>query len=79
VLDATGNETRIGYDAAVCLELFEPWVVEVYNSTTGVPSSMKLVGPGSRVEDVKQGEKRIGQVDMTGVNPQLNSSRLANV
>lgn len=39
VLDANGTEMRIGYDAAVCLELYEPYIVETYNSTTGVPSS----------------------------------------
>ncbi|KAK0191544.1 hypothetical protein F5146DRAFT_605122 [Armillaria mellea] len=38
VLDANGTKTRIGYDPAVCLELHELYIVETYNSTTGLPS-----------------------------------------
>ncbi|KAG6913002.1 hypothetical protein DXG01_010480, partial [Tephrocybe rancida] len=38
-----GNPTWIGYDAAICVELFKPWIVEVYNSATGQPSTMRIV------------------------------------
>lgn len=65
VLDANGTETRIGYDAAVCLELYEPYVVETYNSTTGLPLSE---------------EKRTGKaVTGSNVKRQLNSTRLQDV
>ena len=43
VPDANGVETRIGYDAAVCVEKYEPWVTEVYNSTVGSPTTLRIV------------------------------------
>ena len=45
VLNANGVETQIGYDAAVCLEVYEPWIVEIFNGTAVPPSSVRLLGP----------------------------------
>ncbi|KAK0191490.1 hypothetical protein F5146DRAFT_1048998 [Armillaria mellea] len=77
VLDANGTETRIGYDAAVCLELYEPYIVETYNSTTGLPSSTGVISQNKEITDSSaQGapeEKR------TGKARQLNSTRLQDV
>ncbi|KAK0231351.1 hypothetical protein IW262DRAFT_1262876 [Armillaria fumosa] len=84
VLDANGTETRIGYDAAVCLELYEPYIVETYNSTTGLPSSTDVISQNKEITDSSaQGapeEKRTGKA-VTGPNVkrQLNSTRLQDV
>lgn len=44
--DANGAETRIGYDAAVCMEKYEPWIVEAYNTSVGSPTILRIVGRG---------------------------------
>ena len=63
VPDGNGTATFIGYDAAVCLELYEPWVLEVYNSPVGFPSSMRIVDKAAEIKDMnteKLKEKRSG-------------------
>lgn len=64
------NGTRIGYDAAVCLELFEPYVVEVYNSTVGAPVSVIIVSKGKSVEDAPSQQ---------GVSDELKGDRIEDV
>ncbi|KAF8890375.1 hypothetical protein BD779DRAFT_1610820 [Infundibulicybe gibba] len=39
--DDTGQQTPIGYDSAICLELYEPWILETFNQTTGLPTSIE--------------------------------------
>jgi len=39
--------TRIGYDAAVCVQRWDPWIVETSNATTSSPSVVGIVGKGS--------------------------------
>lgn len=43
----------IGYDVGVCVEVFEPWVVETYNGTasTSTPRTNGIVAPGSKIHD----------------------------
>ncbi|KAG6853509.1 hypothetical protein C0991_003704 [Blastosporella zonata] len=83
--DAQGNPTWIGYDAAVCVELFEPWIVEVYNSTVGQPTTMRIVEPGNQVRSVNSSaieEELVGlplAVTDPAANQQLNSSNLVDV
>ena len=72
----TGNPTYIGYDAVVCLQLFEPWVVEMYNSTTG-PSTFRITGKAAGI-DTEKGGRLIGE-RVEGVSRELNSSLLWNV
>lgn len=83
VPDNNGAPTFVGHDAAVCLELFEPWIVEVYNSTTGFPRSLELIGPGSEILDVntqRLTERRIRPpLADPNLTRQLNSSKMANV
>ncbi|KAK0237139.1 hypothetical protein EDD85DRAFT_771192 [Armillaria nabsnona] len=76
VLDKNGRETWIGYDAAVCLELYEPYIVETYNSTTGVPSSTGIISQDKEITDSSD-EKRTGNT-VTGstIKRQLNSTEL---
>ncbi|KAG6816866.1 hypothetical protein H0H87_002187 [Tephrocybe sp. NHM501043] len=85
--DAQGNSTWIGYDAAICVELFEPWIVEVYNSTIGQPITMRIVEPGNEVRsketaDLDDSEKLVGlplSVTDSDASRRLNSSKLADV
>ncbi|KAK7061328.1 hypothetical protein R3P38DRAFT_3489065, partial [Favolaschia claudopus] len=51
VPDVTGQTTFIAQDAAVCLELYEPWVVETYNNSIGVPTSLQIVNKGNTIVD----------------------------
>ena len=45
--DSNGVETSIGYDAAVCVQKYEPWIIEAYNTSTGFPSALRMVGKGN--------------------------------
>jgi len=36
-------ESRIGYDAAVCVQKYEPWIVEAYNTSITSPSTLRIV------------------------------------
>lgn len=87
VPDKDGNPTYIGYDACVCLELYEPWVLDVYNSTVGVPTSLRIVDAGAALRDMSNAflkERRKGpplnDKDWDGpVGRALNSSLMRNV
>ena len=47
--DANGVTTRIGYDAAVCVQMYEPWIIETYNTSIGIPSVLRIVEKGTGV------------------------------
>lgn len=50
-------EERLGIDAAICIETFEPWVVEVFNSTAGgLPVTRRIVKRGRSVLDGEESE-----------------------
>ncbi|KAJ6567347.1 hypothetical protein DFH09DRAFT_457648 [Mycena vulgaris] len=51
VPDVNGQNTFIGLDAAVCLELYEPWVLETYNNSIGVPTTARIVNKGNTIVD----------------------------
>ncbi|KIY63410.1 hypothetical protein CYLTODRAFT_432999 [Cylindrobasidium torrendii FP15055 ss-10] len=80
--DVDGNPTHIGYDAAVCLELFEPWVVETYNATLGPPTTMGIVSKGATIVDSPSLDKdakehRKGDsLDKSSVKTKLNVTGL---
>ena len=38
---------EVGYDAAVCVQKYEPWIVEVYNTPFAPPSILRIVEKGS--------------------------------
>jgi hypothetical protein len=62
--DRDGFATYIGYDTAVCLELYEPWVLEVYNSTVSPPSSLRIIDKAAEAKDMnteQMKEKRSGK------------------
>jgi len=39
--------SRMGYDAVVCVQKYEPWVVETYNTSIGSVSALRIVGGGN--------------------------------
>jgi len=52
-LDANRVETRIGYDAAICVERFEPCIIEAYNTSVGLPAwiILRVVDKGYSVTE----------------------------
>ena len=40
------SKINTGYDAAVCVQKYEPWIVEAYNTTFASPSVLRLVEKG---------------------------------
>jgi hypothetical protein len=75
VVDASGNSSSIGYDAAVCLELYEPWVLETYNTSIGLPNSLRIVSKGNQIVDSTNEERNI-RTPLSGVSRQINSTAL---
>jgi len=47
---ASVNGSQIGYDAAVCLEVVEPWILQAYNITGGSPYTTEFFGRGDNVD-----------------------------
>ncbi|KAJ7290676.1 hypothetical protein C8J57DRAFT_1276271 [Mycena rebaudengoi] len=83
VPDINGKDTFIGLDAAVCLELYEPWVVETYNTSFGVPATTRIVNKGNVITDVNTPQSIETNVGPTLADPdlkrQLNSTGLSAV
>ncbi|KDR76712.1 hypothetical protein GALMADRAFT_139606 [Galerina marginata CBS 339.88] len=79
VPDKQGFFTSIGYDAAVCLELYEPWVLEVYNSSAGLPSSMRIVDKAAVITDLKKEKLNGPEITNPLVKRNLNSTNLSPV
>lgn len=38
---------EIGYDVGVCVHMYEPWIIEMYNSSIASPSALQIVGKGN--------------------------------
>jgi hypothetical protein len=75
--DVNGEPTSIGFDAAVCLELYEPWVVELYNSSVAYPNSLRIVDKAAAMT-VQQRAKKTLAIDPS-VQRQLFSSNYPTV
>jgi len=43
----TSGDIEIGYDAAVCVQKYEPWVIETYNTSVASPSILRIVEKGN--------------------------------
>ena len=54
--DASGMGTRIGYDAVVCVEKYDPWIVEAYNSSIMSPTILRIVDNGYGNTSLPSGE-----------------------
>ena len=46
-IDIGLEDLRVGYDAAVCVQKYEPWIIETYNTSIASPSSLRVVGKGN--------------------------------
>ncbi|KAJ7929139.1 hypothetical protein B0H13DRAFT_2248169 [Mycena leptocephala] len=83
VPDASGQSTFIGLDAAVCLELYEPWVLETYNNSVGVPTTIRIVNKGNTVIDENTPEFKEVNIGPPLTDPtlkrHLNSTNLSLV
>jgi hypothetical protein len=73
--DANGVETRIGYDAAVCVQKYEPWFIEAYNTSIGSPTLLRIVEKCYSNTSLPSGHIRGGPIvntrdlNTTGKNP----------
>lgn len=50
IVDASGFSSRVGYDAVVCVEMYEPWIVEIYNSSLGVPTTTAIISKSASTD-----------------------------
>jgi len=41
---------HVSYDAIVCVKMYEPWIVQIYNSSLGVPTTMNIVGKSATAD-----------------------------
>ena len=41
------EDLKVGYDAAVCVQRYEPWIIETYNTSIASPSTLRVVGKGN--------------------------------
>ena len=41
------DERWMGYDAAVCVRKYEPWIIETYNASITSPTALRVIGKGS--------------------------------
>ena len=64
IADSSHHPTSIGYDAAVCVEVYEPYVLEAHNSSIASPNTMGIVEKASYLSD------------HTGVKEQLKGPRI---
>ena len=44
--DGPSSQRRIGLDVAICVQKYEPWIIEVHNTSTGSPSALRIVEKG---------------------------------
>ena len=77
--DKDGHATFVGYDAVICLELYEPWVLEVYNSSIGLPNSIRVIDKAATVRSdmslVLRTEHRLGDaIDNPTISRVLTSA-----
>ncbi|EIN10266.1 hypothetical protein PUNSTDRAFT_64474, partial [Punctularia strigosozonata HHB-11173 SS5] len=63
-----------GYDAAVCLRLIEPWVVEAYNSTVSPPSSLRIVRKQSAVDTSQAKDGIVRALNSTNKGPAYDAA-----
>lgn len=67
---------RLGHDVAVCVQKYEPWIIEAYNTSTGTPSILRIVEKGNGSTSLSpSGNIRgdpvanIGYLNTTGKDP----------
>ena len=78
----SGFRTTVGYDAAVCVLKYEPWIIEVYNTSIGSPSALRIIKKGSDGDSLSplatiRGDRiaDTGSLNTTGKDGVFNSAR----
>ena len=62
---------RIGYDAAVCVQKYEAWIIETYNTSITPPSALRVVGKGNTTNPLPPSGKIQG--------PPITNTRYLNI
>ena len=70
----SGLITRIGYDAAVCVQKYEPWITETYNTSTGSASALKIIGGGNN-STLQSPDGKIRGDRISDITRDLNTTR----
>jgi len=52
------EDNAVGYDAAVCVQKYEPWVIEAYNTSVAPPSILRIVEKGNGITSSPSGNIR---------------------
>ena len=68
-----GLTTRIGYDAAVCVQKYEPWITETYNTSTGSAFALQIIGGGNN-STLQSPDGRIRGDRISDVTRDLNTT-----
>ena len=63
IVNPSGISGYLGYDAVVCVELYEPWIVQIYNSSLGVPTTMSIVSKSASTDFETDGGNRGPRLD----------------
>ncbi|PPQ70480.1 hypothetical protein CVT24_013287 [Panaeolus cyanescens] len=76
---ATVGDATIGFDSAVCLQVYQPYVVEIYNSSIGLPNIVKINSRSAGIQPNDR-ESMVGSpLSDPSVTRGLNSTGLINV
>jgi len=59
------GEVMLGFDAAVCVQKYEPWIVEAYNTSTGSSFALRIVGKQDDTSLSPSGTIRGAQMENT--------------
>ena len=68
-----GKQAMIGYDAAVCVQLYEPWLIQTYNATIGPPSILQIAGRGDALNPPSPSDGMRG-IPIRGATRYLNAT-----
>ena len=69
----SGLISRMGYDAAVCVQKYEPWVTETYNTSTRSTSTLEIIGTGNGSTPPSPDGKILG-APITDITRNLNTT-----
>ena len=65
-VDVDPSARALGYDAAVCVQKYEPWIVETYNTSVVSPSTFRIVEKGNGSNSSSSGDIRGAPITNTG-------------
>ncbi|KAF9040663.1 hypothetical protein BJ165DRAFT_1530546 [Panaeolus papilionaceus] len=78
-LQSTLSNSKVGFDSAVCLQVYEPYIIQVYNSSIGLPNTVNITSRSADFQPSDR-EKMLGApLSDSAVTRKLNSTGLRNV